>query len=311
MNTCFEALDRGRVLAQPSGVPGLAQAFHFSDHAGASADESAGTFSSFGTLYGAALPSLGRYLLTRKSFTPRPLLLLLPLLLVARLDAEPGRKAAPDDELFRTISSLDRAVFDAFNRCDLEKLGGFFMDDLEFYHDKDGLMRSRQSLLDAVKANICGRRRMADGRSPASSATTTASSGSDARGARHEALRSLEAPSLLQKPREHVLAHCLQTEQHRRPRPVVVRQVERHGIQLEQHLAVGEIDLDGDALPVFLQAREKPLLNVQGRRAVGRAFGHARQLEGESAELRPGGAALVRRRHGTRSARGRSGSAGS
>jgi len=83
--------------------------------------------------------------------------LLLPLLLVARLDAEPGRKAAPDDELFRTISSLDRAVFDAFNRCDLEKLGGFFMDDLEFYHDKDGLMRSRQSLLDAVKANICGK----------------------------------------------------------------------------------------------------------------------------------------------------------
>ncbi len=95
--------------------------------------------------------------MTRKSFTPRPLLLLLPLLLVARLDAEPGRKAAPDDELFRTISSLDRAVFDAFNRCDLEKLGGFFMDDLEFYHDKDGLMRSRQSLLDAVKANICGK----------------------------------------------------------------------------------------------------------------------------------------------------------
>ena len=97
--------------------------------------------------------------MTRKSFTPRPLLLvlLLPLLLVVRLDAEPGRKAAPDDEIFRTISSLDTAVFDAFNRCDLPTFGRFFIDDLEFYHDNDGLTRSRQSLIDAVKANICGK----------------------------------------------------------------------------------------------------------------------------------------------------------
>ena len=83
--------------------------------------------------------------------------LLLPLLLGGRLDAEPGRTATPDDELFRTIASLDTAVFDAFNRCDLPTFGRFFIDDLEFYHDKDGLMRSRQSLLDAVKANICGK----------------------------------------------------------------------------------------------------------------------------------------------------------
>jgi ketosteroid isomerase-like protein len=83
--------------------------------------------------------------------------LLLPLLLGGRVDAEPRGTAAPDDELFRTIATLDTAVFDAFNRCDLSTFGRFFIDDLEFYHDKDGLMRSRQSLLDAVKANICGK----------------------------------------------------------------------------------------------------------------------------------------------------------
>jgi ketosteroid isomerase-like protein len=90
-----------------------------------------------------------------KAFAPRSVLLL--LLLAVGLDAEPGRTAAPDDELFRTIATLDTAVFDAFNRCDLPTFGRFFIDDLEFYHDKDGLMRSRQSLLDAVKANICGK----------------------------------------------------------------------------------------------------------------------------------------------------------
>lgn len=26
------------------------------------------------------------------------------------------------------------ALFDAFNRCDLERFGSFFVDDLEFYH---------------------------------------------------------------------------------------------------------------------------------------------------------------------------------
>jgi len=93
----------------------------------------------------------------KKLFVPRQALCLVLLLIGVRLDAEPGRKAAPNDELFRTISSLDAAVFDAFNRCDLEKLGRFFIDDLEFYHDNDGLTRSRQSLIDAVKANICGK----------------------------------------------------------------------------------------------------------------------------------------------------------
>ena len=62
-----------------------------------------------------------------------------------------------NDELFRTISALDTQLFDAYNRCDLEKLGGFFTEDLEFYHDQTGLSRSRQAMVDAVKKNICGK----------------------------------------------------------------------------------------------------------------------------------------------------------
>jgi hypothetical protein len=77
--------------------------------------------------------------------------------LTALLYAQNGPSAVPENELFRTVASLDRAVFDAYNTCDLEKFGAFFTDDLEFYHDQTGLTRSRQSLLEAVRNNICGK----------------------------------------------------------------------------------------------------------------------------------------------------------
>jgi len=65
---------------------------------------------------------------------------------------------ASQDELFRTIASLDGEVFDAFNRCDLEKFGSFFTEELEFYHDNGGLTnKTRQSLVESVKENICGK----------------------------------------------------------------------------------------------------------------------------------------------------------
>ena len=78
-------------------------------------------------------------------------------LLAASPDAQAGPGAAPDDELFRTIASLDRAVFDAYNACDLDTFAAFFTEDLEFYHDQTGLMRSRRSLVEAVRNNICGK----------------------------------------------------------------------------------------------------------------------------------------------------------
>jgi Domain of unknown function (DUF4440) len=82
-------------------------------------------------------------------------LALAPLGGPANADARSGLPI--DDPLFQTIEALDRAVFDAFNGCELEKLGAYFAEDLEFYHDQTGLARSRQSLIDAVRNNICGK----------------------------------------------------------------------------------------------------------------------------------------------------------
>ncbi|MGO4501725.1 MULTISPECIES: nuclear transport factor 2 family protein [unclassified Dyella] len=59
------------------------------------------------------------------------------------------------DELTRTIASLDSKVFDAYNHCDLKTFGEYFSDDVEFYHDKGGLMTSRDAIVDATRRNIC------------------------------------------------------------------------------------------------------------------------------------------------------------
>ena len=57
----------------------------------------------------------------------------------------------------RAISALDTQLFDAYNTCNLEKFGALVADDVEFYHDKGGLMVGRKPLVEAIKNNICGK----------------------------------------------------------------------------------------------------------------------------------------------------------
>jgi len=69
------------------------------------------------------------------------------------------RQSKPEDPLYQRIAPLDRALFEAYNTCDLDKLATFFADDVEFYHDVGGPMRTRATVVDAVKKNICGKTR--------------------------------------------------------------------------------------------------------------------------------------------------------
>jgi ketosteroid isomerase-like protein len=78
--------------------------------------------------------------------------------LIALLFMPPARsQSTAPDPLFKTIQSLDARFFDAYNRCDLTTMRDMVAEDLEFYHDKTGLARGRQSLIDGVKNNICGK----------------------------------------------------------------------------------------------------------------------------------------------------------
>ena len=82
----------------------------------------------------------------------------MPLIAVLALqaDAQSLESIKSQAELEKTISALDAAVFDSFNRCDLEKFGAFFVDDVEFYHDQGGVTLGRENLTESVKQNICG-----------------------------------------------------------------------------------------------------------------------------------------------------------
>ena len=95
----------------------------------------------------------------KKLFDLRNIILFVPLLSLQtpQAIAQAQQAKAPPDELFRTIASLDAALFDAYNRCDVEKFASLIADDLEFYHDQTGLSRGKQSTIDALKNNVCGK----------------------------------------------------------------------------------------------------------------------------------------------------------
>jgi hypothetical protein len=77
---------------------------------------------------------------------------------VAVAQAVPGLDTIKNqEELTKAVTALDKELFDAYNTCNLDKLGTLVADDLEFYHDKTGLAVGKQPFLDAIKNNICGK----------------------------------------------------------------------------------------------------------------------------------------------------------
>jgi hypothetical protein len=84
----------------------------------------------------------------------RDLLFISALMAVSATQAAP---LSPESPLHKTIAAADAAVFGASNRCDLHTFGDYFTDDLEFYHDKDGLSVGKADLIQKTKNNICGK----------------------------------------------------------------------------------------------------------------------------------------------------------
>jgi hypothetical protein len=87
----------------------------------------------------------------------RALLLSAVVTTASNARAQSAATAPKETELFRTVASLDSALFDSYNRCDIPKFATFFIDSAEFYHDQTGLMVGAQNIADAVKRNICGK----------------------------------------------------------------------------------------------------------------------------------------------------------
>jgi Domain of unknown function (DUF4440) len=87
-----------------------------------------------------------------------------PLLLVALFASHAAAQEIPpldkiqnQQDLDKAITTLDAALFDSYNRCELDKFSTFFVDNVEFYHDQGGLTLGKAALTDSVKKNICGK----------------------------------------------------------------------------------------------------------------------------------------------------------
>ena len=91
------------------------------------------------------------------SWGPRSLQFFLFLVVVIAGSNSRAQSNAQSDALFKTVQSLDTQLFDAYNHCDLTKLGTMVSDDLEFYHDKTGLAVGKAPFIAAIKQNICGK----------------------------------------------------------------------------------------------------------------------------------------------------------
>jgi ketosteroid isomerase-like protein len=102
-------------------------------------------------------------MIMNRFFASHRVLLLIPLLAMSIVDAQAQaptqsfESIKSQEELNKVVASLDTALFDAYNRCDLEKFASFIADDVEFYHDQGGVTLGKQNLTDSVKKNICGR----------------------------------------------------------------------------------------------------------------------------------------------------------
>jgi len=68
------------------------------------------------------------------------------------------RNYKPDDlKLYETIVAMDKIYFDAYNTCDMVTQDAIYSEDIEFFHDKGGLMTSKTDLLKSLEENICNK----------------------------------------------------------------------------------------------------------------------------------------------------------
>jgi hypothetical protein len=78
-------------------------------------------------------------------------ILVLPLLLCGNLNAQ--NKTA-DDEM-KEVLALDSTFWQHYNNCNIDAMCSFFTDDIEFYHDKGGILNGLDNVLATSKRNLC------------------------------------------------------------------------------------------------------------------------------------------------------------
>ena len=71
--------------------------------------------------------------------------------------AQPLESLKSQADFDKVGAALDTELFDAYNKCDLQKFAALLADDVEFYHDQGGITLGKEKLTEAIKQNICGK----------------------------------------------------------------------------------------------------------------------------------------------------------
>lgn len=72
-------------------------------------------------------------------------------------DTIPKYKPNVSKEFYNNIVYLDSIFFDAYDHCNIPVMESLIAEDLEFYHDKGGLSKSKKETIEAIRRNICGK----------------------------------------------------------------------------------------------------------------------------------------------------------
>jgi len=73
----------------------------------------------------------------------------------AQAEIPPYKPSSP--ELYAEIVRMDSTWEDSYNHCKMDVQEQLISEDLEFYHDRSGLLTSKTKLIEALKNNICGK----------------------------------------------------------------------------------------------------------------------------------------------------------
>ena len=100
------------------------------------------------------------YLNLKKEITAIAFIVLSTVFFACSNSKQPESKATykPDSiALYNNIVHMDSVLFGAYNVCNLPTMADCFSEDIEFYHDKGGLMTNKDSIMAATKKYICGK----------------------------------------------------------------------------------------------------------------------------------------------------------
>jgi len=85
-----------------------------------------------------------------------PVIFLCKTLLAICLLSNVVNAQTSSDNIAKTVLQKDSLFWTAYNNCDIENMLQYVTDDVEFYHDKNGVLHGKDNFRIAFQKNLCG-----------------------------------------------------------------------------------------------------------------------------------------------------------